>query len=153
MTGLSGLLTGAATDLWLAVGLFVAAFGVLLLTRIGMLPKKSIPYVLLAVGGAFGWAWFRSRQARGLRQQLEKERRRLEGMEGRAAALRQQLGASEGRLDATRAAFEARRTAISESIVELDAAHQRRLRDVAGLSGETLDDEMTALLSRLEEHR
>ncbi len=153
MMSLLSSLTGAAADLSLAVGLVIAAGGIILLTRIGMLPKKSVPYALLAIGGAFGLAWFKSRQARGLRQQLEKERRRLEGVEGRAATLQTQLGASEARLDSARAAFEARRTAITESVVELDAAQERRLRDIAGLSGETLDAEMTALLARLEEGR
>lgn len=153
MTSLFSSLAGAAADLSLAVGLVIAAAGIILLTRIGMLPKKSLPYALLAVGGAFGLAWFKTRQARGLRRKLEEERRRLGDVEARAAKLRQQLGASDARLDAARAAFEARHTAISESIVELDAAHERRRREIAGLSGEALDAEMTALLTRLPEER
>ena len=55
---------------------------------------------------------------------------------------------SETRLDSARATFEARRTAITESIVELDAAERQRLADIGGLSGEALDAEMTALLAR-----
>lgn len=146
MTGLFNL----SVDLSLAVGLIIAAIGIVLLTRIGLLPKKSVPYVLLAVGGAFGLAWFKRRQARGLRKRLQEEERRLKALEARLAEAGARLGESDARLEATRAEVEARRLAIAESIVELEAGHEQRLQEISGLSGGALDDEMTALLARLE---
>lgn len=143
-------LLNLSVDLSLAVGLVIAAVGIIVLTRIGLLPKKSVPYVVLAVGGAFGIAWFKKRQADGLRARLRAEEDRLKALEGRLSAAAKDLGAADARLEATRLEVDARRAAIQESIVDLEASHGERLQEISGLSGEALDAEMTALLARLE---
>jgi hypothetical protein len=145
MTGLFNL----SADLALAVGLVVAAAGIVFVTKIGLLPKKSVPYALLALGGAFGIAWFKSRQARTLRQRLKDEEERLKALEERLREQGARLGDADARLDAARTEVDARRAAIEESILELERTGDARIEEVSRLSGEELDAEMTALLARL----
>jgi hypothetical protein len=136
-------------DVTLALGLVVAAVCVVILTQIGLLPRKSLGYVIVAAGAAIGWSWMRRRQADSRREELKKEEARLKALEGELAAAGRSLGDANVRLDAAHAEFEARRTAITESIVELDDAHRQRLAEISGLSGEALDSDMQAMLARV----
>lgn len=138
-----------SVDLTLAIGLVIAVVGVILLHSIGVLPKKSIPYVLLAIVGAFGFAWFRDRQARGLRKKLEEKEKALEELEQRAEASRQEFDAEHAKLDELKADFEKSREALKVSMLELKAEGEEERERIANLQGEELDNEFDKLLGTL----
>lgn len=142
-----------SVDLSLAIGLVIAGIAIALLARIGILPKKSIPYAFVAVGAAVGLAWFRSRKEGALRKQLQEQEQELKALEARLLAARERFAASDERLHQVRAEVEARRAALTESVLKLEHEHAARLGEIDRLEGEQLDDEMTALLARLRAGR
>ncbi len=137
-----------SADISLAIGLIIAGIAIALLGRMGILPKKTIPYAILAAGAAVGLAWFRARKRGALRKQLEEQEKELKALEERMIESRDRFTASDEHLNEVRAEVEARRFALNESIVALEAEHEARMREIDGLQSERLDDEMTALLAR-----
>ncbi len=71
------------TDLFIAVGLVAVVVVVYLIYRMGVLPKKSLPFVIGGLVGILGITIFRERRMKGLRQDLERREKRLKEMEER----------------------------------------------------------------------
>ncbi len=138
-----------SVDLTLAIGLVIAVVGVILLHSIGVLPKKSVPYVLLAIGGVFGIAWFRDRQARGLRKKLQEKEKALKELEERAEASRVEFEGQHAKLEEMKADLEKTKDALKTSMLELKAEGEEERERIASLQGEELDSEFDRLLNSL----
>jgi hypothetical protein len=68
-------------DLTIALGLIGIAVAMFLISRMGILPKKSLPYVAAALAGIFGISLFSKYRTDKLRQELEKREQELKKFE------------------------------------------------------------------------
>ena len=144
--GLFDLLT---VDISLAIGLVIAAVGVILLSNIGLLPKKSIPWVLLAIGATFGFAWFKDRQAKGLRKKLEEQEKELKKLAQRMEKTRAETDAEHAKLEKAKTELRKVEESTAKSILELEAKGREERVRIAQLEGEELEKAMSDALARL----
>lgn len=60
------------TDLIIALGLIGIVIVVFLLSRMKLLPKKSLPYIALALLAGLGFAYFKARQQDKVKKEIER---------------------------------------------------------------------------------
>jgi hypothetical protein len=127
-------LLGVDADLILVAALVFVAIVVALLSRIGLLPKKSLPYVGAALLAAIGWAVFRNWGAKAEKKVLDQHRDDLRKLEPP--------------LDAARTAFAGREEALRAADAEIarheEALKRRALRAQAKPADRPTVDQMSA---------
>ncbi|MFL5493819.1 MAG: hypothetical protein ACJ8DC_05460 [Gemmatimonadales bacterium] len=121
---------GGYADLVIAGGLVLIAIVVFLLSRMGLLPKKSLPIVAGALVGVFGFTIWRERRTRDMRARLDELEKQLKEREKKVQELRDGSLASEAELRKAQADLTAQRAALQQSILQVDAktkAEQERI--------------------------
>lgn len=121
-------------DLTIAFGLIGIAVIVFLLSRMGVLPKKSLPYVAAALVGVFGLVLFRKSRERGLRNRLKEEEERLEALEERANATRVAVEESNQQLDEALFTLQQRKEATQKEILLIRAENEKKKQEIENLS-------------------
>lgn len=136
-------------DLILAIGLIAIVLLVLLLVKIGILPKKNIPFVIAALAGIFGFTLWRESRLKKLREELEKRESELKKREEILQKLKEDYQASEKELQKARAELEKHREAYQKAILQLNAANEQEKERIDQLYGDELNEEFSKLLSSL----
>jgi len=68
---------GNLVDLYIALGMLIFVVTVFIISRIGFLPKKTLPFVVGALAGVVGIVIFKRQRTNGLRKELEKREEEL----------------------------------------------------------------------------
>lgn len=134
-------------DLLVALGLIVIVVFVLFLVKIGLLPKKSLPFVLGALAGIFGFSLWREHRMKKLRQELLKREAELKKREEVLKKLKEDYQASEHELAKARAELQKHREAYQKAILQLNAQNEQEKERIDQLFGDALQDEFSKLLS------
>jgi len=74
----------APPDVFIALILIVIAVVAVVITNMGVLPKKSLPFILGGLAGIFGFAWFQKSRENALRDKLKRQEKELEALAARA---------------------------------------------------------------------
>jgi hypothetical protein len=120
---------GAYADLVIAGGLILIAIVVFIFSRMGLLPKKSLPIVAGALVGVFGIVILRERRTQIMRKRLEDLEKELKIKELKVKELRDGSLTSEVELRKAQAELNAQRAALQQSILQIDAAtKEERIR-------------------------
>jgi septal ring factor EnvC (AmiA/AmiB activator) len=133
-------------DLLVALGLIVIVVFVLFLVKIGLLPKKSLPFVLGAMLGIFGFSLWREHRMKKLRQELWKREAELKKREEILKKLKEDYQASEQELAKARAELQKHREAYQKAILQLNAQNEQEKERIDQLFGDALQDEFSKLL-------
>lgn len=132
---------GGYADLVIAGGLILIAIVVFLLSRMGLLPKRSLPIVAGALVGAFGIVIWRERRTRIMRARLEELEKELKTREDKVKELRAGSLASETELRKAQAELSAQRTALQQSILQVDARTREERERIDRLDTNEVADE------------
>jgi len=132
---------GGYADLVIAGGLVLIAIVVFLLSRMGLLPKKSIPIVAGALLGAFGIVIWRQRRTQIMRARLEELEKELKIREDKVKNLRAGSLASETELRKAQAELSAQRAALQQSILQVDASTKAERERIDRLDTNEVADE------------
>jgi uncharacterized protein HemX len=136
-------------DIIFALGLILIVVLMFIFSRIGMLPKKSLPYILGALAAAFGFSLFRQTRLRGLKEELKKREKKLKSQEQKLEELRENFELSLEQLNAARNQLEQQKSAYKKMMLRIDAEKTERRKEIENLSGEELNAAFDDLLNRL----
>lgn len=140
---------GFGYDMIIAVGLIAIVFVALLLVKIGVLPKKSLPFVIGAAAGFFGFTLWRESRMKKLRKELDKREAELLKREEKLKILKDDYQASEEQLQIAKAELEKHRESYKKAIMQLNADNAAEKEGIDQLYGEELSDEFSELLEGL----
>lgn len=76
------------TDLIIALGLIGIVVVVFLLSRMKLLPKKTLPYIALALAAGLGIAYFKARQQDKVKKEIERLKEEIKKREARVEELK-----------------------------------------------------------------
>ena len=125
-------------DLLFVAALVFVAIVVMLLSRIGLLPKKSVPYVAVALLATIGLALFKSWKRKAEFNVLEENRKKLRAQEQVAEEARKKLAADEAALVPIDAEIQRLEAAQQRRVLLADARDAARRREIEAMS----DDEV-----------
>jgi septal ring factor EnvC (AmiA/AmiB activator) len=123
-------------DLVIAFGLIGIILVLFLISRMGILPKKSLPYVAIALAGIFGFVIFRNKQKRDLQKQLDELEKQIDAQKDNAEKLKNVLGAKEEQLDKALSNHGKKEAAVKKNILLLDAKNTEEKERIENLSDE-----------------
>jgi septal ring factor EnvC (AmiA/AmiB activator) len=130
-----------STDTYIAFGLIGIVIIVYFFYRLGMLPKKSIPYVAGALLALFGIHIFREWRSKKLWRDLEELEKQIKEKEKRLQQLKEKYGTSEQELQQVQAELERLRAAYEKTILQLKAENKKLKERIDELQGEELHHE------------
>lgn len=135
---MSSLLT---FDMTIAVGLIITALLALFISRLNILPKKSLPFIIIALFGGFGiFLWKHSRE-KALRKELEKLNEEIKEREKRVKVLKEKARISEEEYKKVLLKLENQRNIYKKSVLEIKAKNEEEKKRIERLSGEDLNSE------------
>jgi len=137
-------------DLTIALVIFGLVAFILILSKIRVLPKRTLPYVIAAFAGIFGFALWREYRLRGLRKELEEREAELKKREEKLAELKNNFQVSERELQKIKAELDAQKAAYQKSMLQIDARTEEEKKEIDLLNGEPLQDKFSSLLERLD---
>jgi septal ring factor EnvC (AmiA/AmiB activator) len=126
------------TDLIIALGLVGIVVVTFLISKIGILPKKTLPFVAAGLAAVFGITLLRERRIKSLRKDLADREQKLREEEKRLKTLKDKYGASELELNKAQAELERQRRAYERSILEINAKNDEEKKQIDALP----DDEV-----------
>lgn len=129
------------TDLIIAIVLIGIVLLTLLISKMGILPKKSLPYVIAALAAIIGISLWRESRMKGLREELEKREKELEEREKRLKDLKEKYKLSEKELEKAVTELEKHKAAYEQEILLLNAKNKEEKERIDQLSGEDLHSE------------
>jgi Skp family chaperone for outer membrane proteins len=132
-------------DLMIAALLAIVVIVVFLISRMKLLPSKSIPYLVAGGLAVVGVAVARKYLADRLNDKLKEREKELKEREKDIERLRAGSQASETELRRRQAELEVQREAFQRNILELRAQEQEELRRVQQLDRDKLNEEFIKL--------
>ena len=136
-------------EITIAVILVVVALVVLLISRMGLLPSKSLPYVAGALLAVFGLAFANRLRVKGLRDAAEKRRKELEDFAKKAAVDGESADAAAARAAELNAQADRQEQAAAKSIALINAKTEKDKDAVDNLHGDELHRQLDELVGRL----
>lgn len=136
-------------DLYIVFGLIGIVIVVFLVSRMGILPKKSLPYLGIALLGIFVIGLFRKMRTDGLKEKYKKAKADAEKTKKELEKMEKDYQISKKKRDEIIAEHEKRIAATGKHILMNEAENKARKREIEHLSGEELNKEVNALLDRL----
>lgn len=136
-------------DTYLAFGLVGIAIVVFLISQMGILPKKSLLFVVAALAGVLGITLFRKRRVNSLLKDLKSREDQLKKREGELTELKERYGASEQKLQEVKAELERQRAAYEKTIMQIKAENKKEKERIDNLSGDELHREFLSALDNL----
>jgi len=136
-------------DLLVAFGLIGIVVIVFIVSQMGLLPKKSLPFVIGALLGAFGWTVWREKRISKLREDLKRREKALKEREKKAEELKKKYQIADEKLDELKSELERQRSAYEKEILLLKAKNAEYKKYIDSLSGDELHDEFEDALSDL----
>jgi hypothetical protein len=132
----------------IAVGLIITALLAIFISRLNILPKKSLPFIILALFGGFGiFVWKHSRE-KALRKELEKLDKEIKEREKRVKVLREKARISDDEYQNVLKKLENQRNIYKKSIMEIKAKNKEEKMRIERLSGEELNDEFLKAIGK-----
>jgi hypothetical protein len=123
-----------APDISIAIVIILVAAGVFFAVRIGVLPKKSAPFVAVALLAAVGFSMYRQKHARNLQAVLKEKEKALREREGKLAELQKQFEVSDKEATVAVAKRDAELQAITEQILEARAEHTAEVEQLRNMT-------------------
>ena len=136
-------------DLLVAFGLIGIVVIVFIISQMGLLPKKSLPFVIGALLGAFGWTVWREKRMKDLREDLERREKEIKEREKKAEELKKDYEVADEKLEELKSELKRQRAAYEKEILLLKAKNEEYKKYIDGLSGDELHDEFEDALSDL----
>ena len=136
-------------DTYIAFGLIGIVIVAFLISRMGILPKKSLPFIVGGLVGVSGLIIFRKWRTNGLLKDLKKREEELKKMEERLKLLKEQYGASEQELEKARAELDDQRAAYEKNIILIQAKNKQERERINALEGEELHGEFLDVVNNL----
>jgi hypothetical protein len=127
-------------DTYIAAGLIITTIVVLILSRINLLPKKSLPFVLAAIAGLFGWSILRRKRTKELQSQIKKREGKIKNLLKELDRLKDKYGASSVQLERIKAELEIQKSAHEKEILNINKKHKEESDRIDNLSGQELHD-------------
>ena len=134
-------LLGAFPDITIAVVLLVVAVLAVLISRMGVLPKKSLPFIIAGLLGVFGYALFRKRREQALREDLKRREQELADLARRASAHQAGVAAAEAQLAGAREALQRQQEATQKQLLQIHATNAQERERIGNLHGAELFQE------------
>ena len=125
-------------DIAIAGVLLVIALVTVVISKMGLLPKKLLPYLAVGLGTAFTIAWLRRWGLNRHSDDAKKQEEALAEQEGRLAQAQPGLAATDQQLAQARAALEARRAALAKDSLLINATSAEDKKKIDALQGEEL---------------
>ncbi len=129
---------GIGNDLLIAFGIVGIVVITFIISKIGILPKKSLPFVAAGLAAIFGIALFRESRIKGLRKDLDEREKKIREEEKRLQKLKDTYQASELELNKAQAELDKQKRAYERSILEIKAKNEEEKRRIDQLP----DDEV-----------
>ena len=123
-----------APDISIAIVMILVAAGVFFAVRIGVLPKKSAPFVAVALLAAFGFSMYRQKHAKNLQAVLKEKEKELKKREARLNELREQFEVSDKEATAAVAKRDAEIQAITEEIIQVHTEHKAEVEEIRNMT-------------------
>jgi hypothetical protein len=127
-------------DTYIAAGLIITTIVILILSRINLLPKKSLPFVIAAVVGLFGFSILRRKRTKELQTQIKKREEKIKALLKDLDRMKDQYGASSVQLEQIKAELEVQRSAHEKEILNINKKHKAESDRIDSLSGQELHD-------------
>jgi len=128
-------------DTYIAFGLIGIVIVIFLLNRLGVLPKKSIPYVAGAMLALFGIHIFREWRSNKLRGDIEELEKQIKEKEKNLKKLKEKYGVSDQELQKVTAELERLKSSYEQTILQLKEKNKELKQRIDGLTGEDLHNE------------
>src|SRR5688572_21469464 len=123
-----------APDISIAIVMILVAAGVFFAVRIGVLPKKSAPFVAVALLAAIGFSMYRQKHARNLQAVLKEKEKELKKREAKLNELREQFDVSDKEATAAVAKRDAEIQAITEEIIQVRTEHKEEVEQIRNMT-------------------
>ena len=127
-------------DTFIALGLIGIVIVTFLIYRMGLLPKKSLPFVVGGLLAVFGIYLFRSAKRNGLKKELEKRGKELQE-EKKLAEMKANLNVSEEELAQAQVELDNQRAAVKKAMLLNEAENKAEKERIDNLSTEETFDE------------
>lgn len=134
----------ASLDLIVAVALVATAAVVYLLCQMGVLPVKTVPYVVGALLGLLGIQIFREYRSNRLRGRLAELQKELDARQRELETLKQQYRISEQQYAEARSQLDAQRAAYQKEILLIRAQNAAERQRIDSLDPSALASEFDA---------
>lgn len=128
-------------DLWIAGGLIGLIATILVVTKIGKLPKKTLPFIIGGALGILGLTIYREKRLSALHKELKAMEDRIKEREKRLKELKDKYQASEEDLTRVRAELQKQRQAYESAMLKIKQETQEAQDRIDNLSGEDLHHE------------
>ncbi len=132
-------------DLLVAGGLIAVALVIYFLSRLRLLPKKSLPFVAGALLGVVGIGIWRAKRTDALRQELKRKEKELDALKQRSETLRDGSEEAERALQAAIAAGERQREALMRNIMRNEQATEAARARIDEIPDSQLADEFVRM--------
>lgn len=136
-------------DTYIAFGLVAIAVVVFLISQMGILPKKSLLFVVAALAGVFGITLFRKHRVNSLLKDLKSREDQLKKREEELKELKEGYSISEQKLQEVKAKLERQRAAYEKTIMQIKAENKKEKERIDNLSGDKLHEEFLNALDNL----
>jgi len=128
-------------DLWIAGALIGVIAIILVATKIGKLPKKTLPFIIGGAVGILGLTIYREKRLSALHKELKAMEDRIKEREKRLKDLKDKYQASEEDLAKVRAELQKQRQAYEAAMLKIQKETQEEQERIDNLSGEDLHHE------------
>lgn len=125
-------------DTIIAFGLIGITIILFLISRMGILPKKSLPYIAAALVGIFAAGLVRKWRQNKTREELKKREEKLKERESKLEGIRGTSEASDKKLEEMKAELDRHRAAYEKEILLIGAENKENKEIIDRLSGEEL---------------
>lgn len=137
-------------DLIIALGLVGIVVVVFIISQMGILPKKTLPYVIGALAGLLGITLFREWRTKGLAKKIAEQEKILNEKEEKLKELKEKYMASDRELQKAKEDLEKQIAAYKKMLLQLQAETREEKEKIDQLAGEELDDKFSELLTTLK---
>jgi uncharacterized membrane protein len=128
MSGLIGI------DTYIALGLIGIIIVVFLVYRMGLLPKKSLPFIVGGLLALFGIHLLRQSRKNALKKELEKLEKKLDKKEKELEGKKEELDVSEQELQEVQAEADKQRAAIKKELLLNETKEEKEKQRIEELS-------------------
>jgi len=123
-------------DLLVALILVVLVVVVVILQRVAVLPRKTLPFIIAAIGSIVGLSLLDQARSRGLRDQAKRLEEELKGTEKNLADLKARAIVSDQALDQARSDLRSAVEANQKQALLLDKQLKDRHDEIEHMSGD-----------------
>lgn len=135
-------------DLYIAYGIIGIVLIAFILSRMGVLPKKTLPFIIGALAAVFGLSLFQQRRLRSLRKDLEQREKVLKEKEEKLKELQNGYQASEQQLAQVKAELAILKAAYEKALLQIEFENNKEKERIDKLSGDELLAEVRSVLVR-----